>query len=272
ECFGFNISWNNKTNTVIIETNTDRLMKVHFLDVGQGDSIFIQLPNGKTMLIDGGNLENGTQIVNYLKNNGVKRLDYLIATHPHADHIGGLEKVVREIGAENYYMPKVSSNTDTFKRFLQAVSDSGKTINTAKAGVVVFDGENLKGEFVAPNSQEYSDLNNYSAVLLLTYDKKRFLFAGDAQAKSENEIKTNISADVLKVGHHGSDTSTTEKFLQKVKPTYAIISVGKDNEYGFPKDETLSRLKRYGCKVYRTDESGTIVVSTNGKVVTVSTN
>ena len=243
-------------------------LKISYLDVGQGDCSFIQLPNGETVLIDAGNQKNGVDIIQYIKSTGTDMLDYVIATHPHAGHIGGMAEVISAFAVKNIYMPKKEHTSKTFENLLATIEAKGLTIRAAKAGKTVFDYGNLKAEFLAP-SREYSNLNNYSAVLLLTYNDRRFLFIGDAEAESEAEILSNtsdISADVL----NGSDTSSSGRFLEAVKPSYTIISVGASNQYGHPDSATLELLQSIKAEIWRTDEQGTIVVVCDGKNITLN--
>lgn len=249
---------------------TSPLLKVHFIDVGQADSILIQLPDGKNILIDGGNNADGPDVVSYLKAQGVRLLDYVVATHPHEDHIGGLDTAINAFDVGKVYAPRVTSNTQTFEDFLLAVQRKGLKINEAKAGVTLDAGPKTTAVFVAPNGTGYDNLNNYSAVLRLTYGQTSFLFTGDAEIESETEMLQaghNLKADVLKVCHHGSDSSTSPKFLAAVKPKYAVISVGAENDYGHPSPDVLVRLAKAGVDIYRTDEVGTIVVTSDGQKV-----
>lgn len=243
-------------------------MVVHFLDVGQGDSEFIEFPDGKCMLIDAGTAEYSLTVTEAIENYGYSSIDYVVATHPHADHIGGMSSVLESFDVGEIYMPKVSSNTKTFENLLTAISDKGMSVNTAKAGVEIYSDSMLKMEFLAPVSDSYDDLNNYSAVLKITYGNYSFLFTGDAEDISENEMLLNdssaLASDVLKVGHHGSDSSSTAEFLSAVQPEYAVISCGKGNSYGHPHSETLDRLNAIGTQIYRTDKQGTITVICDG--------
>ena len=243
---------------------------VHVLNVGQGDSIFVQLPNGETMLIDGGESESSSSILSYLEKLNVTQIDYLVATHPHADHIGGLPVIIDTLAIESIYMPRVSHTTQTFERLLSAIENKGMQIDTAKAGVSIIALTELQVEIVAPVRDSYAELNDYSAVIKITYGDTSFLLMGDAEAPSEGQITADVDADVLKVGHHGSSSSTSQAFLNKVTPTYAAISVGAGNSYGHPTDEVLSRLNEAKAKVYRTDLSGTIIFTSDGKVITVN--
>jgi competence protein ComEC len=245
-------------------------LTVHYIDVGQGDSEFLELPNGQTMLIDAGNPENGTQIVNYIKELGYNKIDYLIATHPHADHIGGMATVVNSLDIGSVYMPKVSTNTKTFEGLLTAIQNKGLKVNTAKSGVNLLKSGNLNIDIIAPCGTSYDDLNQYSAVLKVTYGANKFLFTGDAGAESEAQITADVSADVLKVGHHGSSTSTSQAFLNKVNPKYAVIEVGAGNSYGHPAAATISKLQNIGATIYRTDKDGTIIFTSDAKTITVN--
>lgn len=248
-------------------------LQVHFLDVGQADCILIISPSGKSVLIDGGNNEDGPGIVSYLKAQGVKELEGLIATHPHEDHIGGLDQVLQSIPTKNVYLPDATANTRTFTEFISAVKSSGAKRIQAREGVAL-EIPGCTGVFLAPNQDHYEDLNNYSAVLKLTYGRVSFLFTGDAEDLSEAEMLKkgrDLKATVLKVGHHGSSSSTTKEFLRAVSPQYAVISVGADNDYGHPTPTVLKRLNEAGAKVYRTDLSGTIVAKTDGESIEFST-
>ncbi len=256
-------------------------LRVTYLDVGQADSILIQVPNGKNILIDAGNNEDAELITSYLKKQGIRRLDVVIGTHPHEDHIGSLDKVIQTFEIGQVIMPKVTTNTQTYKEVLTAIQNKGLKIKEAKAGLKLelgpTDAENpqMSAEILAPVSGQYEDMNNYSAVLRLVYGKNTFLFMGDAEDVSEKEMlasSVNLKADVLKAGHHGSNSSTTQEFLNKVNPKYAVISVGKDNTYGHPTPSTLSRLKKSGIEVYRTDEMGTIIAESDGTKISFRTN
>jgi len=249
----------------------DELLHVYYLDVSQADSIFVKLPDGENMLIDAGNKEDGDKIKNKLRSLGVKKINYLVATHPHSDHIGGMEAVVRAFDIENIYMTNAPSNTETFEKLLLAIKQKGKTINIAKAGVDILSKDTLSIKFVAPNSDSYEDLNNYSAIIKLTYKNTSFLFTGDAEKLSEGEISENIKCDVLKVGHHGSNSSTSAAFLKKVKPEYAVISCGFSNSYGHPHKEVISRLKAANIKIYRTDLDGTVEAISDGSKIIFNT-
>jgi beta-lactamase superfamily II metal-dependent hydrolase len=249
-------------------------LKVHFIDVGQADSILVQLPNTQNMLVDAGNNDDDQAVISYLKKQGIKRLDYIVATHPHEDHIGGMDTVIGTFSVGKLYAPRVSTNTRTFEDFLSAVKDKGLKITPATAGLQIINQPTLQVTLLAPCGRDYDDLNQWSAVTRITYGKISFLLTGDAGNQSEQEMMasgTNLKADVLKVGHHGSRYSTSSAFLTAVSPRYAVISVGAGNDYGHPHKETLDKLAAAGVKVYRTDLNGTIVATSDGVNITFST-
>lgn len=253
-----------------VQTHSGQL-KVHFIDVGQADSILVQTPSGKAMLIDAGNNADGANVVSYIHNQGVNKIDVLVGTHPHEDHIGGMDNIINNFDIGKFYMPKVTTTTDTFKDVLAAAKNKGLKVTTATAGINIDLDPALKVEMFAPNSEKYEDLNNYSAVIKLTYGNNSFLLTGDAQEQSESEMLSkgyDLKADVLKVGHHGSNTSTSPAFLKTVSPKYAVISCGKGNDYGHPHQVTIDKLNNAGVQVFRTDESGTIVATGDGDNIT----
>jgi len=254
--------------------NTDQqlsgLLKVHFLDVGQADAILLQLPNKRSMLIDAGNNEDAGFVVNYIKNAGVKKIDYLVGTHPHEDHIGGLDAVINSFDIGRIIMPAITHTTQTFRDVLEAIKNKGLKAVKVESGKVMLDENGLTVKLLAPVRDSYDDLNNYSAVVMVTFGETSFLFMGDAEDRSEADILQNeadVKANVLKVGHHGSSSSTTEALLKAVSPEYAVISVGKDNDYGHPSPYTLAKLNDAGVKVFRTDLQGTITATSDGKTI-----
>lgn len=250
-------------------------VKVHFLDVGQGDAILVQTPN-ENILIDGGGKGKGPDIIKYLKKYKVKSLTAVVSTHPDADHIGGLAYVIKNMKVSKVYAPNVSHTTQAYKDFLLAVKNKKLKITVAKQGVEIpTKAKDITLKFIAPvKTYAKSDLNNWSAVLHLKHNKKSFLFMGDAETKAETDMlakKLISKVDVLKVGHHGSKDSTSKKLLDKAKPTYSVISVGKNNSYKHPTSATLDRLKAAKSKVYRTDKSGSIIFTSTGTKITVKT-
>lgn len=254
---------NNQNQNDYINTNND-LLKVHYLDVGQGDSIFVELPNNETMLIDAAESYQSENIINYLKNLNYQKIDYVIGTHPHTDHIGGLKNIINTFEIGKIFMPKVVSTTKTYESLLMAIKDKNLKINTAKAGTSIIDTDTLKINILAPNNSTYTELNNYSVVTKITYGTTKFLFMGDAEKLSENEIKENVTADVIKIGHHGSNTSSSIDFIKKVNAKYGIISVGLNNKYNLPKEETITNWENSGTKIYLTSTNGTIRASSDG--------
>lgn len=243
-------------------------MKVHFIDVGQGDATLIQTPNNKTILIDAGDRDKGTSVVEYIKTQSIYTIDVLIATHPHADHIGGIPHVINSFNIGEVYMPKVPHTTKTYEDLLLAIQNKGLKIKTAKAGVTLDIDSSIEAVMMAPNSEKYESLNDYSTVLKVVYEDSSFIITGDAEESSEKEMLAkghDLKADVLRVSHHGSRSSTIQPFLNEVNPKYGIISVGTNNRYGHPHDEAVARLSRAGVDIYRTDIHGHILITTDGQ-------
>jgi len=253
-------------------TTANGQFKIHFIDVGQADSILIQQGNN-SMLIDAGNNPDSNLVKDYISEQGITKLDYVVGTHPHEDHIGGLDYVINSFKIGKIYMPKATSNTKTFQDVVSAIKEKGMKVTVPTVGEI-FKVGSATATILAPNSTSYEDINNTSIVIRLTFGSNSFMFDGDSEDVSENEMLAkgfNISADLLKVGHHGSNSSTTQNFLNKVNPQYAVISVGKDNTYGHPTQGTMSKLKAMNISVYRTDENGTIVATSDGKKITFNT-
>lgn len=247
-------------------------LSVHYIDVGQGDSIFIQFPNGESMLIDAGENNMGETVCNYIKKQGETEIDYLVGTHPHSDHIGGLDTILETFSVGTLYLPDVSHNTKTFMDVVEAAQERGVKAEKAKAGVEILNTDNILVRFLSPVSATYEEVNDYSAVVSVSYGENSFLFTGDAEYTVENELRNHITPhDVLKVGHHGSNSSTTANFLEQIQPEYAVISCGADNEYGHPTEQVLSRLERFGCEIYRTDEQGSVVAISDGTQIRFET-
>lgn len=262
---------NDSEEVTPINTDLSKNLKAHFIDVGQADSIFIELPNGQTLLIDAGESKNGSQVVSYIKSLGYNQLDYVVATHPHADHIGGMTTVINSMKIGKFYMPDKEHTTKTFESMIDALSLNNVDVYRAKSGTEVINIDGLYAKFLSPVSSYGSDLNNWSAVIKVVYKNNSFLFMGDAENKVEGQL-SDVNVDVLKVGHHGSDTSSGLSFLKKVTPGHAIISVGSGNSYGHPTQSALSNLESVGSKVYRTDLLGTIIATSDGSNISVNKN
>ena len=245
-------------------------LEVHYIDVGQGDATLIKC-GSHAMLIDGGNNNKGTTVQLYLKKQGVESLDYVIGTHPDADHIGGLDVIVYKYNCDTVIMPDYEKDTKTYQELVDVIHDKNMKITYPVVAEQYALGE-AKFTIIAPNSNSYGgNANDYSVAILLEYGKNRFLFTGDAEEASEAEMLTNgidISADVYKVAHHGSRSASTQEFLNAVHPKYAVISCGEGNSYGHPHAEVLNRLRSMGVEVFRTDEQGSIIASSDGENIT----
>ena len=249
--------------------------KIWYLDVGQADCMLLQLPNGSgwdSILIDAGTGQTEDALCSWLEEQGVEDLTAVIATHPHEDHIGGMDAVLKAIPAESLYMPEVKESltptTRCYEQLLDAAKDQHVQAVKGQSGVTVYKEDGVKLELIGPEpDEEYDDLNEYSLVAKLTVGERSFLFTGDSSEQAEADMLSAgepLSADVLKVGHHGSSTATTEAFLQEVNPQVAVISCGKGNSYGHPHEETMQRLQEKAITIYRTDEDGTIMASCDG--------
>ncbi|WP_300382884.1 ComEC/Rec2 family competence protein [Clostridium sp.] len=240
-------------------------MLVHFIDVDQGDSILVQV-NNKNLLIDSGPSYAKENLFNYLRSINIKTFDYIIATHPHEDHIGNMSSIINNYKVLNFYSPKATSNTKAFETMVESLSRKNLKINVIKANINSIDlGKNTKVEFFSPNNSTYENTNNYSPIFKITYGKTSFLFTGDAEELIESEVinnNYNLKSDLLKVGHHGSSTSTSKRFFQKVNPKISIISVGENNIYNHPKEDVLSTINT--SKILRTDLEGTILITSDG--------
>jgi competence protein ComEC len=247
-------------------------LQVVFFDVGQADCILLKTGN-HAMLIDAGNTGQDTLILNYLTEYGVTELDYLVATHPHADHIGAMASVVKAMdNVGMVLMPDKTHTTKAFENLINAIEEKNVPVSMPKPGDTFTLGD-ANMQVLAPNSAVYNDLNDYSIVLRVEFGNTVFLFTGDADTKSENEQLANglsLNADVLKVGHHGSRTSSTQKYLDAVAPSYAVINCGAGNTYGHPHKEAWARLTTTGAVIYRTDENGTIIFVTDGETISVT--
>ncbi len=247
---------------------TENTLDITYLDVGQADSILIQ-NEGHNMLIDAGNNEDGPLLVQYFKEQNITKFDYLIATHPHEDHIGGMDDIINNFDIEKIYMPDVTTTTKTFLDVLEAIEKKNMTYDVPNINQNFSLGNTLFQVIYTGNDKK--NLNNSSIVLKATFKNTSYLFTGDATSEVEKKIlNKNIQATVLKVGHHGSKYSTTTDFLNKVNPKYAIISVGKNNSYNHPNQVTINKLEKKNIEIHRTDQEGSIFLKSDGKTINIT--
>lgn len=252
----------NKTIPTTNLIDTENNLKVYFIDVAQADCILIE-NNNKYMLIDAGNNEDGKLLVNYFNSLNIENFEYIVGTHPHEDHIGGLDDIINNFNVNKIYIPDAFTTTKTFEDVLDAIENNNLTYNVPKIDETFKLGDAILK--VIYTGTDTSDLNNTSIILKMTFKNISFLFMADATSKTEKQIiNKDIQADILKVAHHGSSYSTTKEFLNKINPSYAIISVGTNNSYNHPHNQTLETLKEKNIKTYRTDELGTILITTDG--------
>ncbi|MGL4606641.1 MAG: ComEC/Rec2 family competence protein [Eubacteriaceae bacterium] len=248
-------------------------LKVHFIDVGQGDAIFIQSKD-ENMLIDGGNSGDADLIINYLKKNGVKTLKYIIGTHPHEDHIGGLGKIIETFDVKDIMIPEKEHPTKTFENFIDQIAVKGLLLTKPIVGSKYTLG-NSSFTIISPNRDYGNDLNNWSLGIKLVNGNNSFVMYGDASETAEKDILKNginLKADVLKLAHHGSETSTSNAILDAVNPAYVVITADADNNYGHPHQETLDKLAKRNITIFSTYKNGTIVAESNGNKITWTTN
>ena len=264
------------------EEEPPKELEVYFLDVGQGDSELIRIPDGDDVfcvLIDTGEYNNADRLTNALRSLGVERIDALINSHPHTDHMGCMARIVQRFDIGTVYMPRIPDDqvptTSAYEALLNALEAKELTAVRLRSGTKILCPETVKFEVIAPEVGDvWSALNDYSGVIRLTYGDTSFLFAGDAEKESEYNILEggyDVEADVLKCGHHGSRTSTTARFLKAVHPQYAVISCGVDNSYGHPHEETLEKLNILGASIYRTDMDKTVLARSDGTWIAFTT-
>ena len=265
----FGISGSNVNPSDIPENSN---FEVHFIDVGQADSALIEC-DGETMMIDGGNVADSNVVAAYLKKEDVTELNYVVCSHAHEDHVGGLSGALSVTKADNIYAPKTKANTKAYKNFKKKAEEQNVEIKHPNVGDEIQLCSSTV-EFLGPVDENGKDLNSTSIVLKITYGNTSFLFTGDAESDEEEEILNSgadLKSTVLKGGHHGSRTSSSYPFLREVMPQYAVISVEKGNSYGHPNEDTLSKLSDAGVEVYRTDESGDIVMTSDGNSINIVT-
>lgn len=249
------------------DSTGDNILRVHFLDVGQADCILLE-ENGRYLLIDGGNKEDGQYVVSYLERQGVEALEAVICTHPHEDHVGGLAAVLAVYPTAAVYAPTKTYGSDAFDDFLKYTDQQALEITAPAPGDELILGQ-AKLTFLGP-TKNYAEVNDTSLVLMAQFLETRFLFTGDMEAAAEKDMLDfwgedfQWDADVLKVGHHGSGTSSSYRFLRETAPEYAVISVGAGNPHGHPQESVTSRLSDAGIPMLRTDELGTILAVSDG--------
>ena len=261
-----------KDRTEVLPAGT---LQVHFIDVGNADSILLMC-GGKTMLIDAGENNDGDRVVNYIHSQNVRKLDYVIATHPDSDHIGGMDTVVNEIPVGIFIMPimpdESTPTTKTYLDLLEALDRKGIEITLPEPGMNFFLNE-AKAEILGPVGT-FDNNNNMSVICKVTNGVNRFLFMGDAESIAESALlgtNADIRADFLKIGHHGSNTSSKDALLDAVSPRYAVIMCGEGNSYGHPHADTVKRLKNHNTTVFRSDINGNIIVTSDGETLKIMT-
>ena len=257
-------TFSNEEENIKIETtelnSSGEKLQIYYFDVGQADSILL-INNNETMLIDAGNNEDGNNLVKHIKSLGITKLNYVIGTHAHEDHIGGLDNVIREFDVENVMLSPVTSNSKTYEGVLDEIEKKGLEITVPEIGDTFKVGNTTSKVLSVSNDEE--ECNNSSIVVRTEFYNNSFLFMADLESNYEKKV-TWPETTVVKIGHHGAYTSSCDYFLDQTKPKYSIISVGKDNSYNHPSSSTLKRLRKRNSEIYRTDEKGTILLTSNG--------
>lgn len=246
------------------DNKNESYFKIHFFDVGQGDSILVEC-DGEYMLVDAGDNDKGTYVQNYLQNAGVSKLKYVVGTHPHADHIGGLDVILYKFDCENIFMSPSQLDTNTYRDVIDVINNKGYTYRTPEL-FETFNVGSSKVEVIGPVVTS-EDLNDESICLKITYGNTKYLLMGDAEEISEQGILNagvDVQAQVIKLGHHGSSSSSSPSFIEGVNPQYAIISCGEINDYGHPHVETMRTLIERNIQCYRTDKQGNFVLTSDG--------
>lgn len=276
EARGYDLQWELKKLLGLADECTENL-EVHFIDVGQGDCILIRTPE-KNMLIDSGETDKGDVVLGYLKSKNIKKLDYVIGTHTHSDHLGCMSEIIDEVKTDEIIMPYLPDEdfptTRYFEKLLIALEENDVDITEAETGMKLNLGE-AEVLLLAPQEKN-SNTNNYSVGAVLTHGRNSFVFTGDAEKSAEKHfIESGLleKCTVYKAGHHGSNTSSSEEFMAKLRPDYAVIMCGEGNSYNHPEDEAVARIAKYADKknIYRTDLSGTVVVISDGEGIGIKT-
>lgn len=259
----------NSLNTNKFNLSKEGYISIHYINVGQGDSILINV-NNKNLLIDSGPKDSQNDLLNYLDNLNIHSLDYVIATHPHEDHIGNMSKIIEKYNVISFYSPKVSHTSKCFEDMITSLRNKNLKINIIKAGTSSINlGPNTLVTVYSPINIIYDDnYNNYSPIIKIQFGKTSFMFTGDAEELVEKQVvknNKNLKANVLKIGHHGSSTSSCKEFIDAVNPSVFVISVGKFNDFNHPSKSTLDLLNSYdNKKIFRTDNDGTIIIRSDG--------
>ena len=262
---------NNPNNKEIkkekVEITEENYLKVYFMDVGQADCILID-NNHEYALIDGGNTIDGKKLVKYFKDIGIKKFNYVIATHPHEDHIGGLNFIIYNFNIDHFIGTNIKTSFKSYDNMMNALEKKNIKYEVPNINDTFKVGESIFKVIYLDNNKD--DINSSSIVIEMNYKNNSFLFTGDTTTDAEKKYLESLNEiDVLKISHHGSQYASSAQFLMKTKPKYAIISVGKDNEYGYPKQVVLDKLNELNTKVYRTDQLGTIILTSNGNDIEI---
>ncbi|HFL3264112.1 TPA: ComEC/Rec2 family competence protein [Clostridioides difficile] len=245
------------------------LLSIHMIDVGQGDSILVQTPTNKNILIDGGDEDGENIITSYLRQKRIKTIDIIIATHPDSDHIGSLDNVIKKFNVNSVYMPEQSTDSEAYQNLINSCTDKDLSIQYLYKDDVLNIDNNINIYVLSPSYiQEESNLN--SIVFKLTFNDNSFLFMGDAEEENEKEILRSFelnNINFIKIGHHGSNSSSSLEFIKKISPDIAAISCGYKNQYGHPHREVINNLKQNHVSIYRTDRIGDIVFYSDGEII-----
>lgn len=248
--------------------------EIHFIDVDQGDAMLIRTPSGKNILVDSGSQKNSHLLFSYLDKFLIPKFDVVIATHPDGDHIGSMERIIREYNISAFYMPNKAHNTNTFKYMLEALKDYNVNVVEAKEGQIIEIDEDTKIYILHPDDSFYDDNNAYSIVTKVVYKNNSFMLTGDIDHEIEKKLVYKygdfLKSDILKLAHHGSASSSSKIFVQTVDPIAAIVSAGKNNDYSHPHKEVLQLAKNNDIPLYRTDEQGSIVFYSDGNNLNVN--
>lgn len=255
--------------SLLIPNGKNNHLAIHTIDVGQGDSILIQTPNSKNILIDGGDENSHSIVINYLKRNNIKNIDYIIISHFDSDHIGGLDNIIDKFNVANIYAPAYESNTESYSNLINACHNKNLQIQHLKKDDFINIENNIDLSVLGPSYiQNENNLN--SIVFKINYKNKSFLFTGDAENPNEVDILSSYELDdidFLKVGHHGSSSSSSPEFIEEISPDVAVISCGYKNQYGHPHKSTLDTLQENNVLTYRTDLLGDIIFYSDGEII-----